>query len=115
MNTIIHSGDAMDDFNRFWQAYPRRVAKAAARREFAKAILKAPIESILAGVEAYKRNKPDYQDWAHARTWLYNERWEDEWEGTEDRTGVLHIPTGAEQEQQRERWLTLVRDRKVVK
>lgn len=70
----------MTEFYRFWQAYPRKVAKTAARREFDKAILKTDIESILNGVEAYKRNKPDYQDWAHARTWLYNERWTDEWE-----------------------------------
>lgn len=70
----------MTDFDRFWQAYPRRVAKAAARREFEKAVTKTTIDVILTAVAAYKRNKPDYQDWAHARTWLYNERWEDEWE-----------------------------------
>ena len=67
----------MTDFDTFWQAYPRRVAKAAARKEFDKAIKKTSLEGILEGVEAYKRNKPDYQDWAHPRTWLHQERWDD--------------------------------------
>ncbi len=76
----------MTDFDTFWQSYPRKVAKAAARREFEKAIGKTSLECILEGVEAYKRNKPDYCDWAHPRTWLYQERWDDEWEAEQGMT-----------------------------
>jgi hypothetical protein len=76
----------MTDFDEFWQAYPRKVAKAAARREFEKAIRKTTLECILSGVEAYRRNKPDYQDWCHPRTWLHQERWDDEWESEKEMT-----------------------------
>lgn len=67
-------------FDDFWRAYPRRVAKGAARKAFDKAIKKTDIETILKAVEAYKVCKPDYQDWAHPSTWLNQERWEDEWD-----------------------------------
>lgn len=71
----------MDDFTRFWLAYPRRIAKGAARKAFAIALRKTALETMLAAVEAYKRNKPAYADWAHASSWLNQERWLDEWEG----------------------------------
>ena len=69
-----------DDFETFWRAYPRRIAKGYARRAFAKAIKKTSLEAILAGIEAYKQNKPDWQDYAHPSTWLNGERWDDEYE-----------------------------------
>lgn len=69
-----------DDFERFWSAYPRRVAKGAARLAFVRAIRKTTIETMLSAVESYKKHKPDYCDWAHPSTWLNQERWADEWE-----------------------------------
>lgn len=69
-----------DLFEKFWSAYPRKVAKAAAFHEFKKAMTKTTLDVLLSAVESYKKHKPDYCDWAHARTWLHQERWEDEWE-----------------------------------
>ncbi len=76
------------DFDAFWQAYPRKVAKAAARKAYAKALRLTDHATILEGLEAYKRGKPDYCDWCHASTWLNGERWEDEYE-VDDVTAVL--------------------------
>lgn len=67
-------------FEMFWKEYPRKVAKAAAFHEFKKAMAKTTLDVLLKAIENYKKHKPDYCDWAHARTWLHQERWEDEWE-----------------------------------
>lgn len=67
-------------FDQFWQAYPRRVSKGRARKAFDKALRKTDLQAILDGVEKYKLCKPDYADWAHAATWLNDERWDDEWD-----------------------------------
>ncbi len=81
----------MGEFEQFWAAYPRKVGKLAARSAFDAALKKhgATLEQLLAGVERYKRHKPDYADWAHPRTWLCQGRWLDEYkmaqpEPTED-------------------------------
>jgi hypothetical protein len=67
-------------FEKFWTAYPRRLAKAAAFHEFKRAMTKTTLDVLLSAVESYKKHKPDYCDWAHPRTWLHQERWTDEWE-----------------------------------
>lgn len=67
-------------FEQFWSAYPRKVAKAAAFHEFKRAMTKTTLDVLLSAIESYKKHKPDYCDWAHARTWLHQERWTDEWE-----------------------------------
>ena len=70
----------MEAFDRFWSAYPRRIAKGAAKVAFAKAIRKTTLEVMLSSLEKYKQHKPENIDWCHAATWLNAERWEDEWE-----------------------------------
>lgn len=69
-----------DEFDQFWGRYPRRIAKFAAQRAYAKARIVATAEEILAGVELYRVNKPDYADFAHPATWLNQGRWMDEYE-----------------------------------
>ncbi len=71
------------DFDIFWQAYPRRIAKGAARKAFAAALKKTTLETMLAALEKYKQHKPDDIQWCHASTWLTQERWDDEWEAPE--------------------------------
>lgn len=71
----------MTEFETFWSAYPRRIAKGAARQAFARAIRKTTLETLLKALETYIRHKPDTIDYCHASTWLNQERWEDEWEG----------------------------------
>lgn len=69
-----------DDFKRFWQAYPRKVGKQAARKAFDR--VDVPVEQLLAALE---RQRADPQ-WRrengrfipHPVTWLNQGRWEDE-------------------------------------
>lgn len=68
-------------FDEFWQKYPRKVGKGAARGAWAKAVKIAAPEVIL---EALKRQigagvfGGDPVFVPHPRTWLSQERWEDE-------------------------------------
>lgn len=78
-----------DGFEAFWQAYPRKVAKAAALKAFAKLEPDpALLSQMLAALEVQKNSaswkKDGGQFIPHAATWLNGRRWEDE------------IPTGTE-------------------
>jgi hypothetical protein len=68
-----------DEFEQFWQAYPRRVSKGTARTAFVRAIKKTDLQIMLDAIEAYKANKPSYCDFKHPATWLNGECWLDEW------------------------------------
>lgn len=71
---------APDPFDIFWSTYPRRVGKDAARKAFAKAIDRAPVDAVLAGAERYaaQRANQDPSYTAHPSTWLNQGRWMDE-------------------------------------
>jgi len=72
--------DAIDDaFGKFWETYPRRVGKAAARRAFEK-LAPEYLSEILAGVDrlAADPNLPETQFVPHPSTWLNREGWSDE-------------------------------------
>lgn len=69
-----------DQFNAFWRAYPRRVAKGYARKAFDKAIGLTTLETMLAAIAEYIRHKPERIDFKHPATWLNGECWEDEWQ-----------------------------------
>ena len=71
-----------DNFGLFWQKYPRRVGKLAARREFEKALNEDSFENIMAGLDAFRKNLPDDPQFIpHPKTWLHQGRWQDEYEG----------------------------------
>ena len=67
-------------FDLFWQAYPKKVGKEAARKAFSRA--KAPLESLLTAIERQKCGN----QWTaengrfipNPATWLNQGRWEDE-------------------------------------
>jgi hypothetical protein len=70
-----------ESFERFWDVYPRRVAKVAAERAFAKAIEGgADPETLIAGAQRYAAERagqePRYTK--HPATWLNAGCWEDE-------------------------------------
>lgn len=71
-------------FLAFWQAYPRRVAKGAARTAFAKAAKFANPNDIIQGAIAFaahcEERGVEKQYIPHASTWLNAERWEDDLE-----------------------------------
>ena len=76
---IVPKGTAdTPEFLTFWEAYPHKVGKPAARTKFAIALRKADLETILAGLERYKRAKPPDREWCHPTTWLSQERWNDQ-------------------------------------
>ena len=62
-------------FDRFWSAWPHKVGKPVAERAFAK--VAEEIESILAGVATYIRDKPPDRPWLNPSTFLNGRRWED--------------------------------------
>lgn len=68
-----------DAFHDFWDSYPRKQGKGAARTAWTKAIAKADAATIIAAAAAY-RDDPNREDGftAHAATWLNQERWDDE-------------------------------------
>ena len=68
------------EFEKFWSAYPRKVGKGAARKAFAKALIRnknLDMQMILDAVAAYASTIKDMQYCAHPTTWLVQERWAD--------------------------------------
>lgn len=71
-----------NDFDRFWEVYPRREGKGGAKTAWAKAIKKAPVEAILAGARAYRddgaRRRSEAKFTKTPERWLNAECWTDE-------------------------------------
>lgn len=68
-----------NDFDLFWQSYPTKVGKSAAKTAFAKAMKQTDADTIIAGVIRY-RNDPnrDPAYTKHPATWLNAGCWDDE-------------------------------------
>jgi hypothetical protein len=70
------------DFDHFWESYPRRVGKDAARKAFERRSGDATLEAILAALEAQKASAQWQRDGGryvpHPATWLNQGRWQDE-------------------------------------
>ena len=91
------AGEPDADFDRFWRAYPRKQAKGAARKAFAKARKKAPLDVMLSAVEKQKTSwdwtKEGGQYIPQPASWLNGERWNDNWEGgSPQRNGGMEPP-----------------------
>ncbi|WP_052493306.1 hypothetical protein [Rhodococcus sp. MEB064] len=68
-------------FAEFWSAYPRKVGKGAAEKAFTRAVKRAGDTVVLDGVRrlAADPNLPTEKKFIpHPRTWLNEDRWEDE-------------------------------------
>lgn len=61
----------------FWAIYPNRVGKDAARKSWERAISRAPVSEIMAGLRRYVA-KTDDRPWCNPATWLNQGRWADE-------------------------------------
>lgn len=75
----------MDDFEKFWVEWPRKVAKAEARKAWAQtARVRPDLETVLKAIKAASATEQwmrgNGQFIPHAATWLRGERWEDEHE-----------------------------------
>jgi hypothetical protein len=71
---------ATDPFDTFWEAYPKKVDKGAARRAWKAALKKAPPATIIAGAKHYaaERRDKDSQYTKNPATWLHAEAWGNE-------------------------------------
>jgi hypothetical protein len=67
------------DFDRFWEAYPRRIGKGQARKAWNTAAKKTDPEIIIeaAGRFTASRGNQDPKFTPHPSTWLNGERWGD--------------------------------------
>lgn len=66
-------------FDEFWEVYPLKVGKGAARKAFEKATRRIPATIIIRGATRYKLDPNRVQAYtAHATTWLNGERWSDQ-------------------------------------
>jgi len=69
-----------DEFEKFWEAYPRKIAKGAARKIWKKlwrAGTLPPIGELLEAIRAYDQSVSEKRFIAHPTTWLNGERWLD--------------------------------------
>ena len=72
----------MTAFDEFWELYPRKIAKDAAKRKFEQRVKAgACVEKIMEGLRRLNENQPwgsDLKFCPHASTWLNQGRWDDE-------------------------------------
>jgi len=66
------------DFDAWWAAWPNKVGKKPARKAYAVARKTVDADTLLNGVAAYVRGKPQDRPWLNPQTWLNQARWEDE-------------------------------------
>ena len=67
-------------FDEFWAAYPRKVAKAVARKAFARLTEQQQLDACKAisnHVAYWKAKETEMEYIPHASSWLNGERWED--------------------------------------
>jgi len=75
----------MDDFDKFWEVWPKRCAKADARKAWAQTKdIRPELTNLLSAVKAACKTEAWMKDGGkyipHPATWLRGERWEDELE-----------------------------------
>lgn len=76
-----HSNNMVnDEFEKFWEHYPKKVGKGQARLAFKSAIKKATLDELVLSVKSFSAiaSKTEKQFIPHASTWLNGERWLDE-------------------------------------
>jgi hypothetical protein len=66
-----------DGFRKFWESYPRKVAKKAAEKAFARAIKETTLEQMLAGLAIDKQDWKEERFTPHPATWLNGGRYLD--------------------------------------
>lgn len=87
-------------FERFWEIYPRKTSKAAARRAWNRAMDTTTLDKVLGAVAVYAQSRrgDDQRFTKHPATWLNGGCWDDEApvgnarSGSGDRLGSRHRP-----------------------
>jgi len=71
--------DMFNEFEQFWNVYPRKQGKGAARESFMKALGKTTLDVILTGARNYSQDPNRKSQFTTLpATWLNQERWDDE-------------------------------------
>ena len=70
--------ESAKNFEQFYAAYPKHVAKIAAEKAYAKALKQATHAEIMAALEKQKPNFPEPKFIPHPASWLNAGRWLDE-------------------------------------
>lgn len=80
--TQISATGVAGEFDRFWQAYPRKVGKADARKKFTREAKTHGAEHLIAEAERWAglwhQAGTEQQFIPHPATWLNGQRWDDE-------------------------------------
>jgi Protein of unknown function (DUF1376) len=89
------------DFDYFWAAYPKKVAKPSAIKAFAKASKRKPVSDMVAAIERQKTSDRWRRGFVKdPATWLNNDGWDDQLEGMEPspdgplEPGTARTPSG---------------------
>lgn len=82
-NNKYNAGELAEKFARFWSAYPKKTAKGAAEKAFAKLNPDNPLLEAMVQALAWQSRQPDWiknggQFVPMPATWLNARRWEDE-------------------------------------
>lgn len=84
---IIPQGGGSAGFEKFWQAYPLKVGKQAAKRAFERARKLTTLDNMLSAIEKQKHwdqwKKDNGKYIPHPVTWLNQGRWDDDWKTEE--------------------------------
>ena len=79
-DNVCYANNARGAFDVFWDAYPKKVGKAQAKKSFAK--VKVPLQTLLSAIEVQKQSTQWQKDGGqyipNPATWLNQGRWEDE-------------------------------------
>jgi hypothetical protein len=92
---------SVSDFDKFWQRYPHKIGKGAAKKAFKKA--NVPLDTIFAGLARYTATKPRDRPWCNPATWLNQERWQDQPADYSVKNGNGYAPTTPEEDAARYR------------
>ena len=78
--SLIRNDVLLSEFDRFWVAYPRKVAKPRALKAFLSAAATTDPKVIVEGAIRFSRdpNLPEKQFIPHPASWLNDGRWDDE-------------------------------------
>lgn len=85
LGSLCLKGERMDDFDKFWAVYPRKIAKAEARKawkqtEKIRPSIEKVTEALKKAAQTEQWMRGNGQFIPHAATWLRGERWDDEHE-----------------------------------
>jgi len=85
-NNLVSIKDNIPQFDEFWEAYPKKMAKGQARKAWAKAIKADTPQKIIDAAVAYaiSQQGKDKQFIPYPASWLNAERWRDEPEPQKD-------------------------------